>query len=279
MIPFTDFGGAGADLHFLHANGYPPACYLPLLQRLTGQCRVQAMHLRPLWPGERPESLSSWKPLSDDLLRFLDERGLERVIGVGHSIGAIVTLRAALRQPERFRALVLIDPVLFPRRVVLLWGLIVRLGLGYRLHPLTRAALRRRRDFDDLETVFRGYRRRDVFRFMDDDSLRAYIRGMVKPRPEGGYELAYSPEWEARIYVTGVQSDLDLWRGLPTLTLPILFLRGAQTDTFWPYTARRVQRIRPQTRIVTVENATHLLPLEQPAQVADLILDFLKEVA
>ena len=26
-IPYIDFGGAGRPLHFLHANGYPPACY------------------------------------------------------------------------------------------------------------------------------------------------------------------------------------------------------------------------------------------------------------
>ena len=41
------------------------------------------------------------------------------MIGMGHSIGAIVTLRAALREPTLFRALVLIDPVLLPRKRML----------------------------------------------------------------------------------------------------------------------------------------------------------------
>ncbi|RPH57362.1 MAG: alpha/beta hydrolase, partial [Chloroflexi bacterium] len=107
MIPFTDFGGNGPNLHFLHANGYPPACYLPLIERLNRQYHVSAMHLRPLWPGAQPKELGAWHPMSDDLALFVKERDFGPLIAVGHSIGAIVTLRAALRQPELFSALVL----------------------------------------------------------------------------------------------------------------------------------------------------------------------------
>ena len=72
------------------------------------------MLLRPLWPDSNPNDIQDWKPFSDDLLRFLAAaRQPAPVIGVGHSIGAIVTLRAALRDPGKFRALILIDPVLF----------------------------------------------------------------------------------------------------------------------------------------------------------------------
>ena len=55
------------------------------------------------------------------------------VIGVGHSIGATVTLRAAIRQPERFRALILLDPAFFRPHFILLWNIIKKLGLGQRL--------------------------------------------------------------------------------------------------------------------------------------------------
>ena len=40
MIPFTDFGGRGPEMHFLHANGYPPECYRPLLELLRDQHRL-----------------------------------------------------------------------------------------------------------------------------------------------------------------------------------------------------------------------------------------------
>lgn len=271
-IPALDFGGQGQQLVFLHANGYPPACYRPLLEELARHFRVYAPLLRPLWSREAPQSLQDWHPLSRDLLCYLEENAQNGVVGVGHSVGAITLLRAALWQPERFRALVLLDPVLFLPSFMLFWNLVRALGLGYRLHPLIPLALRRRRTFDDLEKVFQAYRRRPLFRYFSDEALWAYIRGIVQPSGNGTYTLVYSPEWEARIYYTGVWRDWDIWRNLPALRVPTLILRGAETDTFLERTARYVQRRAPQVRIETLEKSTHLLPLERPREVAQRVV-------
>ena len=75
MIPCLDFGGAGPDLHFAHANGYPAPAYRRLLETLTPRYHVQAALARPLWPGSRPEAFDSWAPLVEDLVQFMDERG------------------------------------------------------------------------------------------------------------------------------------------------------------------------------------------------------------
>lgn len=275
--PFPSFSleGAGQPLHFLHANGYPPGCYRSLLEMLQAHYHVYGMLLRPLWPGSKPEELRDWKPLSDDLLTFL-ERMPSPVIGVGHSIGAVVTLRAALREPARFRALVLIDPVLFVPSFILRWQIVRALGLADRLHPLIPVAKRRRRAFDDLETVFRGYRSRRVFRYMSDENLRAFIAGMTRPAPDGGHELVYPPEWEVQIYRTGLQ-DFDIWRDLPRLEVPALFLRGAETDTFLETAARFVRQKQPRARLETLEKSTHILPLERPRRVFEIVQSFLRE--
>ncbi len=274
-IPFLILNGDGPPLHFAHANGYPPECYRPLLARLSAHYHITAMYQRPLWPEARPEEIADWHPLSDDLLRFLDEQKTGPLIGVGHSLGGIVTLRAALRQPERFQALVLIDPVLFPPAMIAAMRLVRTLGLSYRLHPLVQGALRRRRVFESRAGLLKGYRRKSIFRYMSDASLEAYVEGLTRPRPDGQYELVYSPEWEARIYVTGVWHDTDIWRGLPKLQIPLLIIRGAETDTFWASTARLVKQKLPPAQIVTIENATHLVPLEQPEKVARIITEFL----
>ncbi|MGE5250453.1 MAG: alpha/beta fold hydrolase [Bacteroidota bacterium] len=277
-IPSVEYGGTGEPLHFLHANGYPPGCYQLFLETLKSRYEVFGMLLRPLWAEASMVGLQDWLPYSEDLLALLEERETRPVIGAGHSIGAIVTLRAALREPERFRALVLLDPVLFPPYFIVLTHLMRVLHLGERLHPLIGGALKRRRTFDDLEAVFRGYRRRNIFRYFDDGKLRAYIRGITRPGPGGGYELAYSPEWEAHIYDTGVWRDMDLWRGLPRLKVPTLIIRGAETDTMWEKTGRMVRRKNPRIHVETLERSTHLLPLERPNEVFELMQAFLKEI-
>ncbi len=276
-VPELDFGGRGATLVFLHANGYPPACYRPLLESLSRDFRVRAPLLRPLWSNEDASRLKDWHIFSRDLLRYLQENALDSVIGVGHSIGAVTLLRAALWQPQAFRALVLLDPVLFRPSFMLFWNLVRALGLGYRMHPLIPLALRRRRTFDDLELVFKAYRQRPVFRYFSDESLWAYIQGIVKPGQDGTYALIYPPEWEARIYFTGVWRDWDIWLHLPRLRPPTLILRGAETDTFLEPTARLLQRRAPHVQVQTLEKTTHLLPLERPQAVAEAIRSFLKK--
>ncbi|NOH02518.1 MAG: alpha/beta hydrolase [Chloroflexi bacterium] len=197
------------------------------------------------------------------------------MIGVGHSIGGIVTLRAAMRDPRRFRAIVLLDPVFFVPPFLVGWNLLRAVGLGERLHPLIPAAKKRRRTFDDLETVFNRYRDRPIFRYMSDERLREYIEGITKPKADGGYELIYTPEWESHIYLTGLR-DFDLWHGLPSLEAPTLIIRGAETDTFLEKAERLVRKKNPKIKIVTLEKATHILPLEHPREVASIIEDFVR---
>ena len=277
MIPHFDYGGTGAPLHFLHANGYPPDCYKPLFELLKTEYRVFGMTLRPLWPDAKMDDLEDWNPLVDDLLRFLAGHESDPVIGVGHSIGGIVTLRAALRDPDKFRALVLLDPVLFPPYFIVMWNITRSLGVGRRVYPKILGALKRRREFSDLDMVFRGYRNRDVLRFLSDENLRAYIAGITKPEADSGYELVYSPEWESHIYYTGVWRDIEIWRNLKNLTVPTLIIRGAETDTFWESTVRLVKRKQPKIRIEEISQSTHLVPLERPKEVFDIMQSFLKE--
>jgi pimeloyl-ACP methyl ester carboxylesterase len=276
-IPFSDFGGQGAALHFLHANGYPPGCYQPFTTSLSRAYHAFGMHLRPLWPGARPEAISDWNPFSDDLIRFLGEAGQGPVIGVGHSIGAQVTLRSALRAPGLFRALVLLEPVLFPHYMMLFWQAVKGSGLGYQAHPLIRGALKRRREFATRESAFERYRPRKVFRYFSDDNLRAFIAGMTRPKNGGGYELVFDPEWEAHIYYTGIWHDWDIWDAIEKLEVPTLILRGAQTDTFWESTGRAVRRRNPAIQVESIPDSTHLLPLERPQAIFESLQCFLKE--
>jgi len=272
-----EFGGNGLPLHFLHANGYPPECYKPLFELLKTEYRVFGMYLRPMWEDSKPEDIQDWHPLSDDLLRFLSDRKFDSVIGVGHSLGATVTLRLALRNPGKFRALVLLDPVVFVPSILVLYQITRATGLGNRVSPWVLRARKRRRTFDDLETVFLSYRKRDIFRYMSDEGLNAYIEGITRPSIGGGYELAYSPEWEARLYSTAMR-DFDIWHNLPKLEVPTLIIRGKETDTFLENAAKLVKRKQPKVRIESLERSTHILPLERPNEVFEIMQSFLKEV-
>jgi pimeloyl-ACP methyl ester carboxylesterase len=270
-----DFGGSGPLLHFAHANGYPPRAYTPLLEFLTARYHVIAQPAQPLWPNSDPTGVHDWRSFADDLLGALAERADGPVIGVGHSLGAVTTLMAALHRPELFRAIVLIDPVIFVRPSLWLWRVIKALGLGKRLHPLIPGALKRRRVFENIDEMFARYRRAPVFSRMDDAALRAYVDSLAAPRADGQVALNYAPEWEVAIYYFGPP---DLWSEMPRLVVPMLLIYGAQSDTFSPRALAAMRRALPTATYRRIEDAGHLVPLERPADVCQTILAFLDKV-
>jgi pimeloyl-ACP methyl ester carboxylesterase len=275
MIPLIDFGGSGPSLYFAHANGYPPEAYRPFIETLAPHYHVRAVVFRPLWPGAQPDGLRDWSVFVDDLVQLFDERGEQNVIGVGHSLGAVVALAAALRRPELFGAVVLIDPVLFRRRLLWAWSLFRTLGLGHRVHPLIPGAKRRRRTFASVEEMFSRYRRAAAFNRFSDEALRVYVEAMAQPLPDGQVGLAYSPEWEIAVYASGPP---NLWGQLRNLRPPALIVRGSETDTFLPPAVRKVQGLLPKALIREVQGAGHLAPLEKPGEVGRLIQDFLSKI-
>ncbi len=273
-MKYFDYKNNGEPLHFLHANGYPPEVYKKLFELLQNQYHLFWMKLRPLWDDSKTADVKDWKIFSDDLLRFLSDRQSDSAIAVGHSIGATVTLRAALRDPKKFKALVLLDPVLFVPSFIYAWTIIYSLGLGKRLHPRAESALRRRKTFDNLEILFQGYRKRNVFKYMSDENLRDYIAGITKQTPDGTYELVFSPEWESHIYLTGLR-DLDIWKNLHKLEIPTLIIRGSESDTFLEKAQKLIKKKNPKIQIEVLEKATHIFPLEYPQEVFERIDKFI----
>ncbi|MFC1879176.1 alpha/beta fold hydrolase [Chloroflexota bacterium] len=274
-IPFEDFGGHGPLLHFAHANGYPPGSYQPLFEHLNSAYHILAMRMRPLWPQANPQDLDDWKPLAKDLRRFFNQQGAVRLIGAGHSFGATTTLRLALQQPDLFTALVLIDPVIFPPWMIGLWKIVSRLGLQDRINPLINSSLRRRAIFESKNAMFDNYRKKAVFGRIDDHGLMAYVDSLVKPLPKGQVGLTYSPEWEARIYITGILADGEIWRQLPSLKPPVLLIQGADSNTFWSSTARLILRRLPTAQLTTIPDAGHLVALERPMTLGKEIQKFI----
>lgn len=276
-IPSIDYGGNGPELLFLHANGYPPECYKPLLSQFAEFHHVTAMVQRPLWPDSKPEEIDSWLPLTDDLFRYLDAHHSAPIACVGHSMGGTALLRAVLREPERFKTIVLLDPVLFPPYFVAFWNIMRRLKIGERRHPFIKAARQRREQFDDLERLYQGYRRKSVFRYFDDEALRAYVKGIACQVDNSVYQLCYSAKWEIHVYMISIWKDMDIWHGLHKLDIPTLIVRGAETDTFWERTGKLVKRKQPKVQVEALDKSTHLLALERPKEISNLIHSFFEE--
>ena len=288
MTVSQEFSQNGPALTFIHANGYPLDVYEPLLAPLLSDYRVVGYKLRPFWPGTDPNQIRDWRNFRDDFLEFLttDKGGIKptissgnKVIAVGHSIGAMTSLLAAIERPELFHALVLLEPVIFPRW----YGLILRLTAPFRLvryfYPLIRQTIQRKTKFPDKQRMFDNYRKKQRFRRIGDDILMSYVEGLSQELPDGSIKLVYRPEWEARIYETAGIADRIPWRKMDQVTCPVLVIRGEDSDTLGEDVFKAMVEMLPEGRGITLAGAGHLAPLEKPVQTADLMLEFLDNLS
>ncbi|MCO5199165.1 MAG: alpha/beta hydrolase [Anaerolineae bacterium] len=271
-IPFMQVGEHGDVVHFAHANGYPPGTYRQFLAALGRNYRVLAMHYRPIWSAMDPQEMTDWRLVTEDLIAFLDAQGLSGIVGIGHSLGGVTTMYAALQRPDLFRALVFIDPVFLPEAVL------AALRANTERNPfeerLVMRALRRRNQWPDRQTAFDHYRPKSVFRALSDAALWDYVNyGLVDN--ESGVTLAYPREWEARFYAL---PPTDVWQCVPRLTHPTLALRAANSDTLYPQAWALWQTLQPAATFVELPDVSHLLTMEQPAAVAEPIHRFIESL-
>lgn len=295
-IPFHDFGGSGPLIHVAHANGYPPAVYRRMVEPLLDDHRVIGILQRPLWPDEPWEDFDSWHVLGRDLIEFLDEQRLSGIIGVGHSLGGVATMYAALERPDLFRALVLIEPVFLPPKLLDGVAGLDEDALAQRV-PLIAATRGRRTHWPDRESAFEHFRAKPVFGAMSDQALWDYVDGALRPVSPGaddhrdghgdgsasdrrgeidsGLTLVCPREWEVQIYST---PPTDVWDRVGGLTQPTLALKGAETDTIRPEAWALWQELQPEAEFQVVAEAGHLLTFERPRRVGRLVREFASRI-
>lgn len=111
---FVREAGTGPGVVCLHSNASSSSQWRALMDSLSPRYRVLAPDAygagkSPEWPAGRPLALADEAEFIEPVLA----RAGSPLVLVGHSYGAAIALIAALRQPERVKALVLYEPTLF----------------------------------------------------------------------------------------------------------------------------------------------------------------------
>jgi pimeloyl-ACP methyl ester carboxylesterase len=275
-----EFGGKSDApvMHIALANGFPPQTYAPMLEAFTDRYRVVSLPPRALWNGRHdPSEVRAWRDLADDLLAGMDTYGLNNVVAVGHSFGGIASALAVIKQPKRFRALILLDPTMMPAIYLNAVRLMRLVGQEDQI-PLVLGALRRRARFDSVDEAFNYFKGKRLFADWSERAVRLYAEGGLRPAADGqGLELAWSPQWEAQYYRkvhTGIWGDMPKLRGL----LPILAIRGGTTKTFVKAAADTFRRLLPDADYAEIAGHGHLFPQSAPEETYHIIAEWLKKL-
>lgn len=108
-IRFEDSGGEGSPVVLAHGFLMDREMFAPQVQALAPEFRVITWDERGFGETEFDGKPFTYWDSARDCLALLDHLGIERAVVGGMSQGGFLSLRAALLEPERVRALVLID--------------------------------------------------------------------------------------------------------------------------------------------------------------------------
>lgn len=264
-----NWGGDGPILHIAHANSYHPGIYKELITLLKPHFEVHSILTRPFRKEHNYEDFNSWNQFRDDFLELAYKKNWKNIIGAGHSLGSTITMMAAIKQPEIFSKLIIIEP---PCIDWFLYPLIdiIPYSIGKSLIPPSKIALKRRHKWSSKEEAFDHFRKKSIYNRVSDAGLRAFIDHGLAEDENGEYRLTHSKHWESKIYCT-IENPYRLF---PKLSQPSLCIRAAESDVIRDRNWDQWQKVHKNAKFVNIKAGGHLVPIEKPLELAKEIISF-----
>jgi pimeloyl-ACP methyl ester carboxylesterase len=247
--------GEGAVVVLTHGTLMDYTMFAPQIEALEDRYRIIAYNHRSR--THRWAETYDLGDLANDCRQVLDERGIERCVLGGMSMGGFMAFEFARMWPERLHGLILID---------------------------TKAAPF---DLGQQENVLRDYAKADV-----DGSLPHGVAAVAVARCFGATTIEQNPKlvahWIARwrkLPARSVYNEVRSWLGkadnrpdLANIDVPALILHGEEDSIFPVSIAEELKAGIPNARLVPIPLAGHTANLEQPQVSNEAILGFLASV-
>ena len=271
---------AGRELHYMDWGAGNAATVIAWhglartgrdMDELAAFLSAPGQDFRVICPDTLGRGLSEWStdPKNEYCLQFytrlatdlVDQLGLEQFHWVGTSMGGAIGMAAAAG----------------PLR-----GRIQRLVLNDMGPQIAESALARIRSYAgspaafatvfELEQYFRTIYK--PYGFLSDAQWRRLTETSTRRLPDGRVTPHYDPAMVQQFIHH--PNDHDRWDDWDSLSIPVLCLRGADSDLLAADTAEQMALRGPRARVVTIAGCGHAPALNVPAQL-ELVRDFLAE--
>ncbi|HVL79916.1 MAG TPA: alpha/beta hydrolase [Sphingomicrobium sp.] len=266
-LHYRDYAGPAERLPILMLHGLTRNArdFEAVAERIAGEWRVIAIDFRGRGLSDPDPRSERYTPTTyaEDVVELLDQLGIDRAIFFGTSLGALVTMAVAAMQPMRLAGALINDigPEVDPRgieRIRSYVGIPVRFG-----------------GWDEAAESLRS-KHGDVHPSYGDAEWLRYARRVCRQSGDGGVEFDYDMAIADNFNRPGSDPVGDLWPLFRALgDIPVLVLRGANSDLLDRELAEKMQQALPDVELVTVEGVGHAPDLDEPEAIAgiDRLLD------
>jgi esterase len=240
---FLEWGRAGAPVILLLHGGHQSAHSWDLVSlHLAQRYRVLALDQRGHGDSEWARDVTySNHEMSLDAEAFIGAMGLAKPIVVGHSMGGRNTMLLLRRNQAVARAAVIVD-------------------VGPELSDKGRATIsgfvQGNQEFDDLEHFVRNVRQYDPYR--SREHIERTVKYNMLERADGKYvsKCDSNPRRLGIVRGSGPLENITL-QDAARLDLPVLLVRGANSNILAADAAERFAAALPRGTLVTVSDCGH----------------------
>lgn len=256
-------------IHFAHGNGFPGLCYKQMLDHLEQRydyCYIDRIGHNPVYPvGE------NWHNLVEELILSIETQANQPVIAVGHSLGGVLSLLAAIERPDLFKLIIMLDsPLIGPVKSNMV-RLAKSLGIIDRVTPAHRTR-GRRQYWQTHDQLINYLRSRELFQTFTEACLNDYIQYGLELK-ENGYYLRFDRHIEYLIYRT-IPHVLPSYKG--KLLKPAALIYGDKSTVV---DKLDIRYMRSGFNIKSFKTkGTHLFPMEHPQVVAKQIIQIINAI-
>ena len=260
-------------LHFLHGNGFCCRTYEPFLALLAEHFDLWLCDLQGHGDTDHGGDFLGWNR-NAQLAHEAFEAGRKQfgdvpLYACGHSFGGVLTALTLAAHPHLFQRAVLLDPVLFPMKLI---ALRTSLSLiGRRRNSMSEKARGRRHHWPDRETAYGSLHNRGMFRGWEEAAFRGHIDHALRQHEDRSVELKCRPSREAEVFESW---PVRLWHGLRRIRTPALVMHGDKTYPFVIESARRLAAINANIASQMLPGG-HCFMLEDSRQAATSVKRFL----
>ncbi len=274
-----DFGGSGEIALLQHANGMCAALWALVATELTDRYHVIAIDARGHGDSQHltvPDDYG-WDVFVQDILHvteliFEQTQQDQIALAIGSSFGGILLAGAEAKSPGLMRRLVMLDPPIHPTE-----ALAEQMGVEWQAAPsmregLVEQTLKRKYVWESREAADAGWRAKPLFAPWDDRAFALYLDEGMRERDDGQVELKCHPTVEAHIFAS--TGSLGLFDYAPVVTIPVDLVHAKHGHFRYEF-YQHIAKVFPNCELSQLD-AGHMLPLEAPGAVVELVYERLQ---
>ena len=256
----------GDPIVLLHATGFHARCWDKIIHQLPSNAPIFAIDALCHGKSDSIDPPYHWHRFAEYTEEVITELGLSNITIVGHSFGGHVATLLAASKPDRFKQLLLLDPVIGNPDHIKLWQ-----SAASSDNPVAK----RRNQWSSPNELSEKLGSKPPFNNWDKDVLKDYCEfGLTQTND--GYKLACPPTCEAAIY--GIVGGDETYGKLADIKTPTFIIRArSRTAEDAPMDFRpsptwdKLVSQLPNAKEIHCTERSHFFPMEDPDFVAGLI--------